>query len=421
MDYSQWPRLIVAGSILVAGFYLLIPWLIYFTQRMNGDPRIVIFDESKNRPPKRVAEYLEDAGETLLGLGFEPSPCVALPDPMPNVRAIAQLWIHPERRDAALVSAIFGVSKETAGNLQTYYTEILSRFASEDVTLIQTNNAQMISAFAPLPNELTFRFPQVKSVSQLDRLHRKLTERHAPGGRKVVSLDDQHHGDLQEYIRWALVDSYRKQEGTGYLVFQEAGNYWRPTVKGAYLMTWSQLWPMSLLFQWKMQRQAQRLMRDLSADEDARPNFKITTKRDTDQLEVRVEKDKTTISVRSPAGISHAVIERTAVDWTEAVSLRLHLKGLENFRVSNGKVTLAAAVSSHEESPKVRLWLDGDEEAPLDSRSPYWMKIRLVGADGKPARSIPLKDGYFEMTLPRAFLTDQPQSLTLNWIDFYRN
>ncbi len=420
MDYSQWPRLIVAGSILVAGFYLLIPWLIYFTQRMNGEPQIVLFDETKNRPPSRVAEYLDDAGETLLGLGFEPSPCVALPDPMPNVRAITQLWIHPERRDAALVSAIFGVSAEAAGNIQTYYTEFLSRYASDDVTLIQTNNAQMISAFAPLSNELTFRFPQVTSVRQLDRLHRKLTERHAPSGRKVVSLHDQHHGDLQAYIRWALIDSYRKQEGTGYLVFQEAENSWRPTVKGAYLMTWSQLWPMSMLLKWRMHHQARHLIRNLTDDEDA-PKFKVTAKRDTDQVKVRVEDDETTVTVRSPAGISHAVIERTAGDWTETVSLRLHLKGLESFRVSNGKVTLAAAVSSHEEPPKVRLWLDGKEEAPLDSESPYWMKIRLVGADGKPARGIPLKDGYFEMSLPRAFVADNPQSLTLNWIDFYRN
>jgi hypothetical protein len=45
--------------------------------------------------------------------------------------------------------------------------------------------------------------------------------------------------------------------------------------------------------------------------------------------------------------------------------LRLHLKGLENFKVTNGKVTLEAAVSSQD--GKVRLWKDGKEDSPLDS------------------------------------------------------
>ena len=48
------------------------------------------------------------------------------------------------------------------------------------------------------------------------------------------------------------------------------------------------------------------------------------------------------------------------------------------------------------------------------------MDIRIVGGDGRPAQELPLKDGYFEMTLPRAFFEGNPKSITLNWIDFYR-
>ena len=267
MDYSQWPKLVLAGGILVAGFYLLIPWLIYLTQRMNGDPRIVIFDAEENRLPPQVAEYFDDAGESLLGLGFEPFPCVALPDPMPNVRAICQVWVHPERRDATLVSAIFGVA-QNAGKMQTYYTEILSRFADEDLSTIQTNNAQIVSAFADLPDEPTFRFPQVKSVGELDRLHMRLVDRHSPGRRKVVTLLDKFDGDLEKYFRWALVNSYRKQEATGYLAYNEHGNYWRPTIKGAYLMTWSQLWPMSAMALSRIRRRGLQLQRELLGFDD---------------------------------------------------------------------------------------------------------------------------------------------------------
>ena len=132
MDYSDWPRWSTAALILVAGFYLLIPWLIYHTQRMNGDPRIVIFDAEENRLPPGVAEYFDDCGESLLGLGFEPYPCVALPDPMPNVRAICQVWVHPERRDATLVSAIFGVARRTPARCR----RITRRFSAGSLTRI---------------------------------------------------------------------------------------------------------------------------------------------------------------------------------------------------------------------------------------------------------------------------------------------
>lgn len=268
LDSHNWPAIIVAGLGTVAAFYLLIPWLIFATQRMTGDPKIVLFDPEKSPPPETVARYLEETGETLLGLGFEPQPCIALPDPMPNVRSISQLWIHPQRRDAALISAIFASNQGGGNSMQTYYAEFLSRFESEDVSLIQTNNADMVNAFAEIPGELTFRFPMVKLLSRLDRLHRRLVELHAPSGRKFVSLTDRHHGDMSAYIRGVLVDSYRQQEGTGYLVYDEARNSWRPTVKGAYLMTWSQLWPMSMILKTRIHARARQLLRDFNDGEE---------------------------------------------------------------------------------------------------------------------------------------------------------
>ena len=160
----------------------------------------------------------------------------------------------------------------------------------------------------------------------------------------------------------------------------------------------------------------------LAGDGDAKDQparFKITTKRQDDRVEVKAEEDKALFAVTSPFGISQAVIERQEDTWPKAVVLRLHQKGLSSFRASNGKVRLDAAVSIEEGKQKIRLWKDGKEDAPLDEKSPLRTDIRIVG-DGKPARELPLKDGYFEMALPRAFFEDNPKSITLNWIDFYR-
>ena len=148
------------------------------------------------------------------------------------------------------------------------------------------------------------------------------------------------------------------------------------------------------------------------------PQFKITTKRADDKVEVKVEQDTTVFSVHSPFGISQTVIEPTDGNWPDIVMLRMHLKGLENFKVSNGIITLEAAVSS--QNGHVRFQKDGKEDSPLDSNSPYWTEIRMFSDDGKQATAIPLKDGYFEIQLPTALFEDNPQSLTVNWIDFYR-
>ena len=153
---------------------------------------------------------------------------------------------------------------------------------------------------------------------------------------------------------------------------------------------------------------------------DDTPPFKITSKRDSDRVEVKVEKDKARFSVHSPFGISQAVIERRGKNWPDIVTLRLHLKGLENFKVANGKVTLHAAVSSHGEKQPVRLWLDDKEDSPLTAKSPHWMEVRMVGNDGKPMNTIPLVDGHFEMQLPKALFAGNPRSITISWIDFYR-
>ncbi|MCY2979321.1 MAG: hypothetical protein NTU79_11715 [Planctomycetota bacterium] len=152
---------------------------------------------------------------------------------------------------------------------------------------------------------------------------------------------------------------------------------------------------------------------------DETPPFKIETKRTDDRVEVKSENNKTIFDVRSPFGISRATIERTTEQWPEKVLVRLRLNGLENFNVSNEELKLQASVSS--QNGDVRLWKDGKEDMPLDSKSPYWMEIRLMDRDGKPTKALPLKAGYIEMQLPKKLFEVNPKSIALEWIDFYRN
>lgn len=147
--------------------------------------------------------------------------------------------------------------------------------------------------------------------------------------------------------------------------------------------------------------------------------FKITTKRPDDRIEVKSKDDKAIFVIRSPFGISNATVERTNKQWLEKPVVQLRLQGLENFKLSADDTKLEASVSSHDGS--VRLWKDGKEDAPLDAKSPYWMEVKILDNEGKPTRAIPVKDGSFEMQLPKKFLEANPKSFKVEWIDFYRN
>ena len=148
--------------------------------------------------------------------------------------------------------------------------------------------------------------------------------------------------------------------------------------------------------------------------------FNLLSKRLDDHVDVITNEDTTEFSIRSPFGISSLGIERTEVDWPRRVVVKLHLKGLENMRISNGKITLEAAVSSQNEKPRVRQWKDKNEDSPLESDSPYWMEIRMIGSDHESTDIIPLDNGHFEIQLPKGMLEAQPKSIKIDWIDFYR-
>jgi hypothetical protein len=126
---------------------------------------------------------------------------------------------------------------------------------------------------------------------------------------------------------------------------------------------------------------------DGSAPKDQPARFKITTKRKDDSVEVRPGKGKVVFIVKSPFGISQAVIQREGKKWPQAVVLRLRLKGLERFRASNGKVTVSAAVSMDKGKAKVRLWKGRKEDAPWTRKAPSgWVSASSEATVNRPRR-----------------------------------
>jgi hypothetical protein len=197
------PDLISLGTWLLVGvgvYVLLPPLLILFMQKMPASPQLFEYDAATTPPPAAIARYFETNRAGLEASGFRLLSSVALPNPVPNVRAVLELFVNDQTPDAAMVTAIFGVAPN-APPMQTRYVEFMAEFQAHELLMIQTNNNLEINAFAELPDAPTFRFPHVTDIERLYRLHRALVERDAPGAAKKVAVIDEFGGDVLDYLR----------------------------------------------------------------------------------------------------------------------------------------------------------------------------------------------------------------------------
>ena len=103
----------------------------------------------------------------------------------------------------------------------------------------------------------------------------------------------------------------------------------------------------------------------------------------------------------------------------ERIVIRLHLAGLEEFRLISEQTTISASFSSSGvltgNNQKV---ISAGGESPITPIHPYWLNISVVSDQETP--DIPLKQGYFEVELPKEFLREAANFFEIQWVDFYR-
>jgi hypothetical protein len=149
------------------------------------------------------------------------------------------------------------------------------------------------------------------------------------------------------------------------------------------------------------------------------PAFIVITKNPDDQVDIQFENSTTLIDIQSPTGIGSAAFELESGTMPENMTLRLHLKGLEQFRLTSAQDQIAASVSSGEtvHLDEQTIYSSGTE-SPLLPRHPLWMEIEIVSSQTE--KKIPLEEGYFEITVPQEFIRNVGKTFEIEWIDFYR-
>lgn len=148
------------------------------------------------------------------------------------------------------------------------------------------------------------------------------------------------------------------------------------------------------------------------------PVFTVTTKNKEDQVDIQSKDRAALIDIHSPTGIGSARFELEAGSLPEEIVLRLHLKGLEEFRLSSAQDSIAASVSSSDASDVHQKIIASGGDSPLQPSHPLWLQIEIIA--GQAEKKIPLEEGYFEITVPKEFTRKAGSSFEIEWIDFYR-
>ena len=119
--------------------------------------------------------------------------------------------------------------------------------------------------------------------------------------------------------------------------------------------------------------------------------YAVTPGKEDATVTYQVNGGDVTVDVRSKSGIGSAQLTQTGGIAPTSLTMRLYLKGLEQFTFQYPAATVTAAVSSHDGSVSESVSVKGGAEQPIGPDSPYWMPVKISAAD----TSIPLQDGHF--------------------------
>jgi hypothetical protein len=167
-------------------------------------------------------------------------------------RATGQITLmeHPQTLDVAKVIV-------TAAGARRHLTVLFqSRF--EDGTELATANNQITVGLPVLPETTPLWLPEVRDAGLLYRVH--CQARDVLGrSKKRLSVGQDPLAFLTEGRNRIL--AYHVE--TGYYYLDESRGVFRPTWKGALLMTWRLLWPLRPLYRAWRRRPTRKLLREL--------------------------------------------------------------------------------------------------------------------------------------------------------------
>ena len=235
MDYASLILL-----LLVVAYYIGAPTLVYVSQKIAANPVLQPLALSIFTPD--VIQYFIQNRERLAAEGFTPLGEYRLSGADPDrMTALAPL-VHPETGDRALIVVLLLRYKNDLWRPLLQYVEIEARF--EDGSQVSVSNSAEPRWFRASRQQTVLRFEVAQDARALYRLHRRAVAQFAPPAPVVFwPLETETAAPLAREFR----DEYERQRREKALYLDPERGIYRPTLRGAFLLTWRTLFPFRIL------------------------------------------------------------------------------------------------------------------------------------------------------------------------------
>jgi hypothetical protein len=235
---------------LVALPYAALPLLIKSTLTMAAEP--VFLETEMSSLPPATRDFVQSRVPPLEALGFQLRALMVCPSAGNNVRNYVAILTEETSQTLAVVTVIAGVVEGRDGD-HAFYVEFTNRFVNDEY--VSTMNSDQLGAFPVLKGSTVLQVPQVKNEARLLSLHKAGVKEF--GANKVSEF--RQIQDWPLYLQTQMNKQFHKvAQKTGLLELDSATNNFRPTLYGAYIMTWGQIPPFKQIRESMLKAKAKR-------------------------------------------------------------------------------------------------------------------------------------------------------------------
>ncbi|UCH98562.1 MAG: hypothetical protein JSV88_17405 [Candidatus Aminicenantes bacterium] len=223
------PEIIIAALILI--FLVIAPLMIHSKLRMPARPEFAPMDPGGC--PAGVLEFFNLSTRELEKEGFTVVADAVQTETgsLPNQTTYIRLLVNQKAGDAAMC-AYSEVKIQNTKQVEKY-VEFCTEFSTNKE--VSTNNSKMPTIFKKFPEKQLFQFPNIKDLHYLYEIHTRETGKFVDRfSRKILPPK----GRELEHLSTSMTKDMERQVKMGYFYLDRSAHVYRPTLKGAYFMTW---------------------------------------------------------------------------------------------------------------------------------------------------------------------------------------
>jgi len=238
---------------LIAFWYFVTPLAVWRRLRANAAASrpMELFDPTRHSTTPQITAFLQENVAALTGGEEQFTQVADLVRREGTTTTRLVLLQHPDGE----IASVMVVSSEAGSS--TAAVEFTAHFVNG--TVLDVSNVSTVRIFAPTPDHLVYRFPNVNDPARLHRLFRGTLRSQLPSA-VIRRLD---LSDPARFYTTATDAEYVRQVATGYYRLDERNGVYMPTLKGAYLMSWKLMFPFKHIRSAILHDRAARLSKEI--------------------------------------------------------------------------------------------------------------------------------------------------------------